>query len=90
MNQATEVARVKTPDPKLERSKQAFGSRFEQIKQFYRDVKTEMKKVSWPTRQEVYSTTLVVLIAVFFFGFFLWGIDVLISLSFEALTDLLK
>jgi preprotein translocase SecE subunit len=65
-------------------------NKFGQGKQFYRDVKLEMKKVAWPTRQEVQSTTLVVLIAVFFFGFFLWGVDVLISLAFNALTDLFK
>jgi preprotein translocase subunit SecE len=66
------------------------GGKLGQLKQFYRDVKLEMKKVSWPTRQEVYSTTFVVLIAVFFFGFFLWGADVLIALAFKGLTDLLK
>ncbi|MEW6737132.1 MAG: preprotein translocase subunit SecE [Acidobacteriota bacterium] len=81
MSQATEVARVKTLSP---------GGKIEQFKQFGRDVKTEMKKVSWPTRQEVYSTTLVVLIAVFFFGFFLWGVDVLITLGLEALANLFK
>ena len=61
-----------------------------QLKQFYRDVKLEMKKVSWPTRQEVYSTTFVVLIAVFFFGFYLWGIDVLITYGLKFITDVSK
>lgn len=81
MSQATEVAQS---------HRQPVGSKMDQFKQFYRDVKTEMKKVSWPTRQEVYSTTVVVLIAVFFFGFFLWGADYLIGLGFNALADLLK
>jgi preprotein translocase subunit SecE len=66
------------------------GGKLGQAKQFYRDVKLEMKKVSWPTRQEVYSTTFVVLIAVFFFGFFLWGVDVLITFGFQGLSNLLK
>ncbi len=83
MSQITEAAQT-------ERELGGIGSKFSQFKQFYRDVKAEMKKVTWPTREEVKGTTVVVLIAVFFFGFFLWGVDILISLGFKALTDLLK
>ncbi len=42
-------------------------------RQFYADVKLELQKVSWPTWKEVYAQTVVVLIVVFFFGFFLYG-----------------
>jgi preprotein translocase subunit SecE len=52
---------------------------------FYHNVKLEMRKTSWPTRTEVWSTTLVVLIAVIFFGFYLWGVDYLVTLGFQAL-----
>ena len=44
-------------------------------KQFYLDVRNEMKKVSWPSRQEVISTTIVVVVAVFFFGIYLGMVD---------------
>ena len=44
---------------------------FERAKQFYLDVRSEMKKVSWPGRQEVLSTTLVVIVAVVLFGVYL-------------------
>jgi preprotein translocase subunit SecE len=57
------------------------------IGQFYHDVKLEMRKTSWPTRNEVWSTTVVVLIAVTFFGFYLWGIDLLVTLGFEKLEN---
>ena len=30
---------------------------------FLREVKSEAKKVTWPSRQEIYSTTIVVIIA---------------------------
>lgn len=81
MSQVTEVAQSE---------QEPVGGKIAQTRQLYRDVKAEMKKVTWPTRQEVTSTTVIVLIAVFFFGFFLWGADVLISLSFKFITDLLK
>jgi preprotein translocase subunit SecE len=44
-------------------------------KEFYFAVRSEMKKVSWPSRQEVMSTTLVVIIAVLFFGAYLGVVD---------------
>ncbi|RPJ54135.1 MAG: preprotein translocase subunit SecE [Acidobacteria bacterium] len=46
---------------------------------FYGDVKTELKKVTWPTKKEVYGTTVVVIVTVFFFGFYLALVDLLLS-----------
>jgi preprotein translocase subunit SecE len=67
--------------------KLSFGGR---ISEFYQNVKLEMRKTTWPTRTEVWSTTVVVLIAVFFFGFYLWGVDHLITLGFQALEQTIK
>ena len=50
-------------------------------KQFYGDVRSEMKKVSWPSRQEVVGTTIVVIVAVFFFGLYLGAVDQLLGLG---------
>jgi preprotein translocase subunit SecE len=52
-------------------------------KQFYADVRSEMKKVSWPGRQEVMGTTVVVIVAVFFFGFYLGLVDYLLALGMD-------
>lgn len=46
---------------------------------FYGDVKTELKKVTWPTKKEVYGTTIVVLATVFFFGIYLALVDLFLS-----------
>jgi len=54
-------------------------------KQFYLDVRSEMKKVSWPSRQEVVGTTVVVIGAVFFFGFYLGLVDYLLGLGLDRL-----
>lgn len=54
---------------------------------FYGDVKTELKKVTWPGRQEVYGTTLVVIIAVFFFGIYLYLVDVLLKNVVQSIFD---
>ena len=52
---------------------------YKRIGNFFRDVKAELKKVTWPSRQEVYSTTVVVIIASVFFGFYLFFMDVAFS-----------
>jgi preprotein translocase subunit SecE len=51
----------------------------ENIRQFFRDVMLEMKKVSWPSRTEVVNTTLVVVVVLLFFAFFLFGTDLALS-----------
>jgi len=44
---------------------------------FVKDAKSELKKVTWPARAEITSTTIVVIISVFFFGFYLFFMDVI-------------
>jgi len=46
---------------------------------FLREVKAEVKKVTWPSKNEVYSTTIVVIIATIFFGVYLYLLDLLFS-----------
>jgi preprotein translocase subunit SecE len=46
---------------------------------FLQEVRSELKKVTWPGRKEVYSTTLVVIATSIFFGFYLWGLDLVMS-----------
>ena len=60
------------------------------IREFYHAIKLEMAKTTWPTRSEVWSTTVVVLIAIVFFGFYLWGVDRLVTVGFEALEKAIR
>ena len=48
-------------------------------KAFFTEVRSELKKVTWPSRKEVYSTTLVVIATSILFGFYLWGLDLAFS-----------
>jgi preprotein translocase subunit SecE len=45
------------------------------IKQFMTEVQAEMKKVTWPTRQEATSYTVIVLVVVTLVGTFIWAAD---------------
>jgi len=46
---------------------------------FLKETRAELKKVTWPSKNEVYSTTIVVVIATVFFGFYLFFVDVSFS-----------
>jgi preprotein translocase subunit SecE len=55
--------------------------------QFYGDVRGEVKKVSWPGRDEVVGTTIVVIAAVFFFGVYLGVVDYVLGLGLDGLLN---
>jgi preprotein translocase subunit SecE len=57
----------------------------ERVKSFYNDVRTEMRKVTTPSRKDVQATTSVVLIAVFLFGVYFWAIDNVIGRGVDYL-----
>ena len=48
---------------------------FERTGQFLRDVRAEMKRVSWPSANDVKNTTIITLIAVIFFATYLFAVD---------------
>ena len=57
----------------------------QRIKAFYNDVRVEMKKVTTPSRKEVQSTTLVVIITVFLFGAYFFVVDKSIGTGLDYL-----
>jgi preprotein translocase subunit SecE len=50
-------------------------------REFLHDVRVEMKQVTWPSREDVVSTTGVVIATVFFFGVFLAIVDWLVQMG---------
>jgi preprotein translocase subunit SecE len=42
---------------------------------FLTEVRNELKRVTWPSRKEVYATTLVVILTSIFFGVYLFALD---------------
>ena len=55
------------------------GRKLAEGRAFLLEVRSELKKVTWPSRKEVSSTTLVVIATSIFFGFYLWGLDLVFS-----------
>jgi preprotein translocase subunit SecE len=50
-------------------------------REFLHDVRVEMKQVTWPSREDVISTTWVVIATVAFFGVYLEIVDKLVQLG---------
>ena len=62
----------------------------QRTKSFYTDVRAEMKKVWTPSLKEVQSTTVVVLIAVAFFGAFFWVVDMFLTWGVNRIMQYFK
>jgi len=46
---------------------------------FLTEVRNEMRRVTWPSRREVYATTVVVILTSAFFGLYLWLLDLALT-----------
>ncbi len=56
---------------------------FSRMRSFLTETRSEMKKVTFPSRDEVVGTTIVVLVASVIFAFYLWVADLIILQVFE-------
>jgi preprotein translocase subunit SecE len=63
---------------------------FKKIIEFLKDTRKELNNVSWPGRREVTGTTVVVIAAVFFFGFFLFIVDLIVSKGMNFIDSALS
>ena len=59
--------------------------RLRQLRQFLIEVWAELKKTTWPGKQEVYGTTMVVIVTVVICAFFLWIVDLILNRGMEAI-----
>ncbi|MFN2456242.1 MAG: preprotein translocase subunit SecE [Pyrinomonadaceae bacterium] len=48
---------------------------FERLAQFLHDVRSELRRVSWPSANDVKNTTIITVIAVIFFAVYLFAVD---------------
>ncbi|MBR6720160.1 MAG: preprotein translocase subunit SecE [Clostridia bacterium] len=53
------------------------GNIFKRIVRFFKDVKSELKRVTWPTKNQAVKNTVVVLLFLIVIGLFVFLIDLL-------------
>lgn len=61
------------------RAKESVSGWWGRSRRFLSEVRNELSRVTWPTRKEVYATTLVVILTSVFFGVYLYGIDLVLN-----------
>lgn len=54
---------------------------------FLREVKVELEKVVWPSREQTIKLTMIVVFTILIVGFFIGGIDLLLSKLFDLLIN---
>jgi len=58
---------------------------FEKIKHFFNETRVEMRKVTWPTRDELKESTKIVIVATFVVTLFIGIIDQILTLLVRRL-----
>ena len=66
--------------------KRTWGS----VRRYFRELRSELKKVVWPTPKQVAKNTLVVLACVIIVGVFIWLFDFVAQTGISALINLVK
>jgi len=62
---------------------------WKKLRTFLKEVRAEMQKVSFPSREEVISTSIVVVVSSFIFGIFLWASDLVIQFLYQGIFEVL-
>jgi preprotein translocase subunit SecE len=58
---------------------------FDKIKRFFGETRVEMRKVTWPTREELKQSTKIVIVATFVVTLFIGVIDAIINIIVRRL-----
>lgn len=58
---------------------------FKRMGAYLREVRGEMKKVTWPSKDDLVKTTIAVLVISLFFGVYLFGVDFVFARVFQGI-----
>ena len=72
------------------KKKNWFARAWGAICRYFRELRSELKKVVWPTPQQVLKNTLIVLACVLVVGVFIWLFDFVARIGIDALINGVK
>ncbi len=67
-----------------------FARTWGKICKYFRELKSELKKVSWPTFRQVLKNALIVVVCVLVIGAFIWVFDLVAGFLVSGLIGLFK
>ena len=63
---------------------------FARIGKWFKDMRSELKKVQWPTRKQTINNTLIVIACVIVVGIFIWIFDFIAGSAIDVLLTFLR
>ena len=72
------------------KKKNLFARAFGGICKYFRELRSELKKVTWPTANQVLKNTLIVAACILVVGAFIWLFDFLARFGIDNLIGLVK
>ena len=72
------------------KKKNWFARAWSGICKYFRELRSELKKVTWPTPKQVLKNTLIVAACVLVVGVFIWLFDFVARVGIDALIGLAK
>lgn len=88
MSKAKEDAVKKTTQAVKKSTGNEKQSMKERLTQWFRDLKSELKKVVWPTKEQTINNTVIALVVTFASALLLWGFDSVAQAGVKALISL--
>lgn len=88
MAKANDNAVKRSTDPVKKVDSPEKGKIFQRMGQWFRDLKSELKKVVWPTRSQVINNTIVALVVIVISSVVIWGFDTLAQEGIKAVVSL--
>ena len=64
-----------------------FKRTWDKTKKYFRELRSELKKVVWPTHQQVLKNTAIVIGCVIAVGIFIWLFDFVAQIAIDALIS---
>ena len=71
-------------------ARESVGGWWNRSRTFLLEVRNELKRVTWPSRPEVYAATIVVILFAFVLGTFLWVVDLILDRAVFTLFQRLQ
>ena len=91
VEQAAQAAEEKADKAKKDKKpeKKSKPGFFARVGKWFREMRTELKKVQWPTRKQTINNTLIVIACVIIVGIFIWLFDFVAGKAIELIMTLL-
>jgi len=84
-NKSKNIVKAEKKEPAPGKEKMKLGAK---IKKFFKDYRSEMKKIVWPTRSQVIKNTGVVLVAIIFIAAIVGILDLVFGMGVRTLGNI--